>query len=496
MVDPVPKFANPGGIYDEQKALGPRCRRLCAHLRHDMECSGQHLGSGWCGCHLLASGLGSMAMETVMKYILALIMVIAVFWPTAAQAESPVSSIAKSPARPGQRIKSKDGVMLLPLASNVLGSDTYMHLARGSETALDMSAPQGSPVYAACTGKVTKAAGDNAGGYGNNVIVLCKANGIMVWTGHHDKIFVRAGQTVNPQTVIGTVGMTGVTSFSHIHITLRRVVNGKWQRPTIEKFWPMEQFHWSPFASPSGEPWVWSGAVSTGNPKGLSRPGRTSSPLRVHAWWLLAICIVLLLRTDAAAAIVGQRGGKRGALASGMGAGFAAVGVVGCTLILLLTPTTTATASTVTSHTGDFQDAHKFTARWEGWACTEDGHHTMGGVSQPAYNAYRQRKGLRPADVCKSLTKAQAEQIYYEQYWLESGANRLPWPLSAAHYDTAVGSGPGRAREFLQQCTDGNVAQRFVCYQRVRISFYSSMRAWQQPWINRTNDLTKLVTNQ
>lgn len=433
-----------------------------------------------------------------MKYILALAVLIAFLAPSTARAESPVSNMAKAPARSGQRIKSRDGAMLLPLASNVLGSDTYMHLKRRSETALDVSAPQGSPVYAACDGKVTKAAGDNAGGYGNNVIVLCKANGIMVWTGHHDKLLVSAGQTVSQQTIIGTVGMTGVTSFSHIHITLRRVENGKWHRPIIEKFWPMEQFHWSPFASPKGKAWVWSGSVSASQQNGLPQPGRTSSPLRVHAWWVLAVCIVLLIRTDAAAAIVGLRGGKRGALASGMGAGFAAVGVVGCTLILLLTPTATATvaASPVTSHTGDFQDAHKFTAGWEGWKCTEDGHHTMGGVSQPAYNAYRQRKGLRPADVCKSLTKAQSEQIYYEQYWLESGADRLPWPLSAAHYDTAVGSGPGRAREFLQQCPDGNVAQRFVCYQRVRINFYGSMKAWQQPWINRTNDLTKLVTNQ
>ena len=422
----------------------------------------------------------------------------ALLLPSVALAESPVKDVAKAPRSIGQRIKSKDGVMLLPLASNVLGSDTYMHLARGSETALDMSAPQGSPVYAACDGKVTKASGDNAGGYGNNIIVLCKANGLMVWTGHHDKIFVRSGQSVTPQTVIGTVGMTGVTSFSHIHITLRRVVDGKWERPTIERYWPMEQFHWSPFASPSGKPWVWSGAVAQGGQMMTSgsQPGRPSSPLRVHAWWLLAVCIVLLLRSDVAAALVGQRGGKRGALASGMGAGFAAVGVGGCTLVLLLTPTATATvtASTVTSHTGDFQAAHKFTARWEGWACTEDGHHTMGGVSQPAYNLFRQRKGLGPADVCKSLTASQAEQIYYEQYWLESGANQLPWPLSAAHYDTAVGSGPGRARDFLRQCMTGSVAERFLCYQRVRINFYSSMKAWQQPWVNRANDLTKLVT--
>ena len=97
-------------------------------------------------------------------YVVIAAVVLLTLLPTVAHADSPIRTIATSPAQPGQRIRSLDGKMLFPLASNVLGSDTAMHLGRGSESALDVAAPQGSPVYAACVGKVTKSARDNAGG--------------------------------------------------------------------------------------------------------------------------------------------------------------------------------------------------------------------------------------------------------------------------------------------------------------------------------------------
>ena len=448
----------------------------------------RHLWNAW------SEGRG-VAIETkLFAYIV--IAVVALFVPTIAQAQaqSPVQRIATSPARQGQRIRSLDGKMLFPLASNVLGSDTAMHLARDSESALDVSAPQGSPVYAACVGKVTKSARDNAGGYGNNIIVFCTETGLMVWTGHHDKLLVRAGQAVTPQTVIGTVGMTGVTSFSHIHVTLRTIVNGEWHRPTIERYWPMQQFHWRPFANPKGKPWVWGGAVASGQRAGQRTIA--AHPWRTHLWWVLALCIILLLRTDVAAALVGLRG-KGGALVSGMGAGFAGAGVFVCTILLLLTPATATVSGQ--APTNDFQRAHAFVKGWEGWQCTEDGAHTFGGVTQATYSYYLKMKGLRPADVCTSLTKQQAEEIYYRLYWLESGAHRLPWPLSAAHYDTAVGSGTGRANAMLRQCLNGSLAERFVCYQRQRIVFYLGMKnktqSYRNAWVKRTNDLTRLVTS-
>ena len=319
----------------------------------------------------------------------------------------------------------------------------------------------------------------------------------MVWTGHHDKLLVRAGQRVTPQTVIGTVGMTGVTSFSHIHVTLRTVVNGEWHRPVIEKFWPMQQFHWKPFASPKGQPWVWGGSVLAGQAGGLTQHAMPiANPIRTSAWWVLAICIILLLRTDVAAALVGLRG-KGGALVSGMGAGFAGAGVFVCTILLLLTPATATVSAQAPAN--DFQRAHAFVKGWEGWQCTEDGAHTFGGVTQATYSAYLMTKGLRPADVCRSLTQRQAAAIYYTMYWIESGAHRLPWPLSAAHYDTAVGSGTGRSRAILRQCMSGGLAEQFVCYQRQRIVFYRGMKnktqSYRNAWVRRTNDLTRLVTS-
>jgi len=125
----------------------------------------------------------------------------------------------------------------------------------------------------------------------------------------------------------------------------------------------------------------------------------------------------------------------------------------------------------------------------EGWACTHDPIRTMGGVTQGTYDAWRMSKGYGAADVCSSLTRDQAKAIYYERYWLASGADKLPILLALTHVDMAINAGNGVAREILAQCGN-NVA----CYNAARIVAYQGMRncsLYCQAWINRVNKIRR-----
>lgn len=50
-----------------------------------------------------------------------------------------------------------------------------------------------------------------------------------------------------------------------------------------------------------------------------------------------------------------------------------------------------------------------------------------------------------------SLTLRQAQEIYYEKYWLVGKCDKLKTPLSILHFDNCVNHGPSRAIKFLQK---------------------------------------------
>jgi len=66
----------------------------------------------------------------------------------------------------GQRLQSRDGQWLLPVASLLMCSDTKMHVGRGSIPSWDICIPGGSPIYPTAAGTVIYAGCNNQGGYG------------------------------------------------------------------------------------------------------------------------------------------------------------------------------------------------------------------------------------------------------------------------------------------------------------------------------------------
>lgn len=87
----------------------------------------------------------------------------------------------------------------------------------------------------------------------------------------------------------------------------------------------------------------------------------------------------------------------------------------------------------------------------------------------------------------KNLSMTQADEIYYKDYWLASGADKLPWPYCLVVFDTAVLHGVGAAREWLSRY--GPDMNAFVAR---RLSVYVQSNIWDQvgnAWVRRVAEL-------
>lgn len=89
---------------------------------------------------------------------------------------------------------------------------------------IDISAPEGSNVYAAGSGVVTMAQGGWNYGYGN-VVQIDHGNGYVTVYAHLSQINVSACQSVGQGTLIGLSGNTGNSFGAHLHFEIR--IGGK-----------------------------------------------------------------------------------------------------------------------------------------------------------------------------------------------------------------------------------------------------------------------------
>lgn len=135
----------------------------------------------------------------------------------------------------------------------------------------------------------------------------------------------------------------------------------------------------------------------------------------------------------------------------------------------------------------NFVKALTFTLSHEGGYVnipSDPGGETKWGISKRAH----------PTVDIRNLTEADAAQIYYDEYWVPSGCDGLDLPLQVAVFDTAVNCGVGRAKAWLKNFPDPHIflqARRTHYYALVDNN--EDMRKFLNGWLNRLNDLTKLV---
>ncbi|MFK8137036.1 MAG: M23 family metallopeptidase [Bdellovibrionales bacterium] len=84
---------------------------------------------------------------------------------------------------------------------------------------VDFVAPRGTKVFSSHSGKVIYS-GSSFSGYGKLVIIE-HPDGFATFYAHLHERWVKEGQLVNLQQVIGTVGRTGRTTGVHLHFELR-----------------------------------------------------------------------------------------------------------------------------------------------------------------------------------------------------------------------------------------------------------------------------------
>lgn len=440
-----------------------------------------------------------------MKWIIIALFAIAAWIPAVVMAQGDY----------GVRIPSRDGQCLAPVASRLIGSNERDHTGRKSPTlAWDWSAAIGSPVFSICPGTVREASSSNRGGYGWFVVIDHGA-GMSTLYAHcmQNSFRVKAGDRVDTWTQICSVGMTGMTSWPHVHLNID---NGGAHQP-ISNYFDPALTHYCHFTrcqatNEPGDPIRTDGVVASAGQAAAAAAAAVQMPPA-------AALTGLTFRSMIARDLLGELTKRQiaqlfyllpvfvlfGLLALPAGAARTAGVSVASTVITtvmflwMVNPTVSGqaqqapvTAPAQGSTQGAWEAAYKFMRRWEGAKCVHDPVRTYKGITNSTYNAWRMRNNLGPGDVCRDLTEAQAEAIYYMNYWVASGANRLPPALAISHFDHAVNAGVGAANRLLAQC--GNNVN---CYIPARYADYRTKKNCPQycrAWFNRVDDSIRYIS--
>jgi lysozyme family protein len=93
----------------------------------------------------------------------------------------------------------------------------------------------------------------------------------------------------------------------------------------------------------------------------------------------------------------------------------------------------------------EFETAMKFVREAEGGYYNhknDPGGETMFGLTKRDY----------PLLDIKNLTREQADEIFWQDYWLKSVAPQVPFPAYISYFDSCVNTGRTQANKFLQRC--------------------------------------------
>lgn len=146
----------------------------------------------------------------------------------------------------------------------------------------------------------------------------------------------------------------------------------------------------------------------------------------------------------------------------------------------------------------NFQIALQHVLKWEGGFSdhpNDRGGKTNYGITESTYNNWRKRKNLPVKDI-RNITKQEAIDIYYHDYWKASGADKLPASFGVAMFDVAVNSGVGTAKS-LYKTSKGNLAN-FLAMRESQYKRYAQspgQSVFLKGWLNRLDSLKKFVND-
>ena len=150
--------------------------------------------------------------------------------------------------------------------------------------------------------------------------------------------------------------------------------------------------------------------------------------------------------------------------------------------------------------TPDFQRSLAFVLKAEGGYTNhpaDRGGPTNKGILQREYDQYRRDNGLPAADV-RDILNAEVADIYLHDYWLAGRCDRMPWPVSLAHFDACVNTGVTQAAKFLQRTvgtrSDGLLGPLTLGALTAAVKRDPEQRAFLQGWLNRVEAVVAAVS--
>ena len=144
----------------------------------------------------------------------------------------------------------------------------------------------------------------------------------------------------------------------------------------------------------------------------------------------------------------------------------------------------------------DFERAIKFVLKWEGFISddpNDPGGLTIWGISYKSYPKQVMEMKILIGRENKEEAFKIAKEIYYQNYWLKSGCDKLTPPLDLIVFDTSVNMGVSRAGEFLKVSVD------WRDYLLLRLYTYSKFKQaslYFRRWANRTLDLYEQIKEE
>ena len=140
-----------------------------------------------------------------------------------------------------------------------------------------------------------------------------------------------------------------------------------------------------------------------------------------------------------------------------------------------------------------FNKALQFVLRHEGGYSNninDKGGATNKGITQNTYNTWLRSKGQNLKDV-RNISDSEVKEIYYNNYWLKAGCDKMSEKFAILCFDTAVNMGVGRVGEFLKAAEykypDKFLLARIRKY--VEFAKVGNQKVFLQGWLNRVLDL-------
>ena len=120
---------------------------------------------------------------------------------------------------------------------------------------------------------------------------------------------------------------------------------------------------------------------------------------------------------------------------------------------------------------------------------------TNRGITQRTYNAYRAKQNKPVADV-KYISEYEVKEIYYKNYWLAAGCQKMTSKFAVACFDTAVNMGVSTVKPLLEACQYNDLTMFFFARieeYNVRAKKNRKLQKYLHGWLNRVFILRDFV---